>query len=163
MFGKTIDNFRAVNEVARRHYLLPLLIVFASALALYPGKAEAQIVGDLEVNIPFQFQAGNTNLPAGEYLVRFLDDSDLAVMEISSVDGSRSALFQVQTVDANAAQAKSELVFNKYGNHYFLAQLFEEGSSSGSKVLESDSERKISQQTTEGQEHVPAHRREHGK
>jgi hypothetical protein len=163
MFDKIIDNFRAVNDVARRHYVLPLLIVFASALALSPSKAQAQIVGDLEVNIPFQFQAGNTNLPAGEYLVHFLDDSELSVMEISSVDGSRTALFQVQTMDANAAQAKNELVFNKYGNHYFLAQLFEEGSSSGSKVLESDSERKISQQTMEGQEHVPAHRREHGK
>jgi hypothetical protein len=165
MFGKTIGNFHAGSKVAGREYLPSLFfaLVLAFVFSVYPSKAQAQIVGDLEVNIPFQFHAGNSKLPAGEYLIHFLNDSDLAVMEISSVDGSTATLFQVQNIDAKAAPAKNELIFNKYGNRYFLAQLFEEGSSIGSQVLESDYEKKVSQQTAEGQEHVPARRREQGK
>ncbi len=88
-----------------------------------------------------------------------LDDSDLTIMEISSADGSTSALFQVQEAEANTTPAKSELIFNKYGNRYFLAKLFDEGNPSGSQVPKSAYEKKVSQQAAEAQAHVPAHHR----
>jgi hypothetical protein len=96
-------------------------------------------------------------LQAGQYRVHVLDDSDFTVMEITSADGSTSALFEVQEAEANSTPAKTELIFNKYGNRYFLAQLFDEGNPSGSKVLESRYEKKISKATAEAQARVPAH------
>jgi hypothetical protein len=55
------------------------------------------------------------------------------------------------------------LIFNKYGNRYFLAKLFDEGNPSGSTVDESRYEKRIGQATTEAQAHVPAlHRGQHG-
>jgi len=78
----------------------------------------------LTAKIPFQFHVGNAKLPAGEYRIHLLDDSDLTVTEITSADGSTSALFQVQNTDANATPAKTELVFNKYGNRYFLGERY---------------------------------------
>lgn len=42
---------------------------------MYPTKADAQIVGDMEANIPFQFHAGNSKLPPGKYVIHVLDDS----------------------------------------------------------------------------------------
>jgi hypothetical protein len=86
-----------------------------------------------------------------------LDNSDLTIMEISSADGSTSALFQVQDAEANSTPAKSELIFNKYGNRYFLAKLFDEGNANGSEVSKSSYEKKIAQATTEAQTHVAAH------
>jgi hypothetical protein len=80
-------------------------------------------------------------------------------MEISSADGTTTALFDVQAAQANSAPAKSELIFNKYGNRYFLAKLFDEGNPSGNQVLESRYEKRLSEAATEGQEHVPAHHR----
>jgi hypothetical protein len=160
MFTETVGNSHAARRVRGRQYLLSLFIASVVALTMYPSKAQAQLVGDLEVNIPFQFHAGNAKLPAGEYRVHVLDDSDLTVMEISSIDGSTSALFQVQNTDGNTVPAKSELIFNKYGNRYFLAKLSVEGSSSGSQVVESRYEKTVSQEATEAQEHVPARRRE---
>ena len=139
--------------------MLSLFIALVFALTIYPTQAHAQIIGDLEVNIPFQFHAGNTKLPAGEYRIHVLDNSDPSVMEISSADGSTSALFEVQDADANSAPAKTELIFNKYGNRYFLAKLFDEGNPNGSQVAESRYEKKVSQNTMEAQEHVPAHHR----
>ena len=88
-----------------------------------------------------------------------LDNSDLNIMEITSADGSTSALFEVQGTQANSSPVKSELIFDKYGNRYFLAKLFDEGNPSGSQVLESRYEKRISQAAAEAQEHVPARHR----
>ena len=138
--------------------MLSLLIALVFALTMYPTKAKAQITGDLEVDVPFQFHAGNSKLPPGKYFIHVLDNSDLNIMEISSADGATSALFEVRGAEANSAPAKSELIFNKYGNRYFLAKLFDEGNPSGSVVLESRYEKRI-QAAAEAQEHVPARHR----
>src|SRR6266403_6077893 len=109
MFTEVIDKGHASHKGPRLRHLLSLVIALVFALTIYPTKAHAQIIGDLEVNIPFQFHAGNAKLPAGKYRIHMLDDSDLTVMEITSADGSASALFQVQESEANSAPAKSEL------------------------------------------------------
>jgi hypothetical protein len=139
--------------------LLSFLVLSLFALTIFAGKARAQIIGDLDADIAFQFHAGNTKLPAGKYRIHVLDNSDLTVMEIVSADGSTSALFQVQESDANSAPAKSELIFNKYGNQYFLAKLFDEDNPSGSELIESRYEKQLRKTVEVAQEHVPAHRR----
>src|SRR6266481_213766 len=157
-----IENTKKVQvnqQKTRRHHWLSLLIAVLFALMVCPSKAPAQIIGNLEVNIPFQFHAGNAKLPPGKYIIHMLDNSDLTIMEISSADGSASALFSVQDAEANSAPAKSELIFNKYGNRYFLAKVFDEGNPSGSKVAESRYENRVSQTGTPAQEHVSAHHR----
>ena len=85
-----------------------------------------------------------------------LNNSDLSMMEITSADGSTSAIFEVHDTEANSAPAKSELIFNKYGNRYFLAKLFDEGNPDGSTVDESHYEKTVSQANVEAQAHVPA-------
>ena len=161
MFIEAIGKAQANHKGTRRHQLLSLFIALAFALTIYPSKAQAQIVGKIEANIPFQFHAGNTQLPAGKYVIYVLDDSDPSVMEIRSADGSTAALFQVQPEEANSTPDKSELIFNKYGNRYFLSKLFDEGNPSGSQVVESRYEKRVSQEAAEAQAHVPAqHRRQ---
>jgi hypothetical protein len=141
----------------KKHQLMPLFSAFILAIAVHSEKAQAQVVVRLEANIPFQFSVANTELPAGKYYIRLLDDSNLTIMEISTVDGSSSALFDVRSADVNSPPAKSELNFNKYGNRYFLASLFEEGDADGSKVVESRDEKKMDQANREV-ERVAAHR-----
>jgi hypothetical protein len=145
-------------QKTKTNQLLSLGIALIAALAMCPTKAHAQITGQLEVNIPFEFHVGDSKLPAGTYLIHSLDTSNLTVMEISSADGSTSVLFDVQSAEARSEPAKDELIFNKYGNRYFLAKLFDEGNPSGEKVIESRYEKRIGQ-TTEAQEHVPARHR----
>jgi hypothetical protein len=159
---ETIDKAYAGHKRTRGHKFLPLFMALVFALTIYPSKAHAQIVGDLEVNIPFQFHAGNTKLPPGRYSIHLLDDADLTIMEISSADGSTSALFEVEIAAADSAPEKSEVTFNKYGNRYFLATLFEEGNPSGSKVVESRYEKRITREQAgaTAQEHVSTGQRE---
>jgi hypothetical protein len=146
----------ASRKATRRHHLLPFFIALVFALMLYPAKVHAQIIGKLAVSIPFQFHAGNAKLPPGNYIIHMLDDSDLKVMEITSADGSTSALFEVQDAEANSTPAKSELIFNKYGNRYFLSKVFDEGNPSGSAVAKSRYEKKVSEATMEAQTRIPA-------
>lgn len=157
--------FAHSNHIRRSTYTgqqvcLLSTIALICALAIHPARAHAQIIGELEVNIPFQFYAGNAKLPAGKYVLHVLPNSDLQIMEISSADASTSALFEVEDAEANSAPAKNELIFNKYRNQYFLNRIFDEGNPYGARVPESAYEKKMSQAEKEAQEHVPAqHRR----
>lgn len=154
-----VEKSQASCKRGNRYQLLPLFIALVFAFTLYPAKAHAQLQGDIEANIPFQFHAGDAKLPAGNYVIRVQDKSDLMVMEISSADGSTSALFEVGEADAHTSPAKTELVFNKYGNSYYLAMIFDQGNPDGAGVVESRYEKSVSKETASGQEHVPAHHR----
>ena len=157
MLAESIEMPNTGCNGTRGRQLLFSFIALFFVLTIYPSQAHAQIIGDLEANIPFQFHAGNTKFPPGKYVIHVLDNSDLKVMEISTADGSTTALFEVHDAEANSVPAKSELIFNKYGNRYFLAKLFDEGNANGSEVSKSSYEKKIGQATTEAQTHVAAH------
>ncbi|MGA8554731.1 MAG: hypothetical protein WB630_09950 [Candidatus Acidiferrales bacterium] len=158
MFIEKSDTVRVGREGATRYQFVRMFIALVFAAMIYPQQTHAQLIGTMEADIPFQFHAGNTRLPAGKYFIRMLDDSNLTLIEISKPDGSVAVLLQVRETDANSTPPKSELVFNKYGKNYFLEKLFDEGQSSGSQVLESSYEKRLGRAAAEGQEHVPAHR-----
>jgi hypothetical protein len=158
MFTEAMNRVPTRYKATRRYHLLASLLALVFAFAIYPTPAHAQIIGGLEANIPFSFYAGNTKLPAGEYRIQVLDNSDLSLMEISRVDGTVSALFQIQDAESNSQPTKSELIFNKYGDRYFLTKLFDQDNRNGSQVIESRYEKRVSQATLEAQEHMPAHR-----
>jgi hypothetical protein len=159
MFVQTMHKTHARCQATRRHQFVSMFIGLVFATVLYPAQAHAQIVGDLEADVPFQFHAGNAKFPAGKYIIHTLDTSDLNEMEISSADGSHSALFEVRSTQANSTPSKSELIFNKYGNRYFLEKLFDEGEPSGSELIESNYEKRVGKAAAEAQQHVPAHHR----
>jgi hypothetical protein len=156
MFSEPIEMGQADYNWKRGRQLLLSLIALSFALTIHPSKAHAQLIGNLEANIPFQFHAGDAKLPAGKYFIHALNNSDLSMMEITSADGSTSAIFEVHNTESNSVPAKSELIFNKYGNRYFLAKLFDEGNPDGSTVGESHYEKIVSQANVEAQAHVPA-------
>lgn len=112
-------------------------LIVVSALLLTGGIAHAQIIGQIEADIPFPFHAGAAKFPAGKYTIRVDDGSDPSTMEIQSADGKSSALFEVRSAQAQKSPQSTELFFNHYGNRYFLARIFEEGEKAGSAVVDS--------------------------
>jgi hypothetical protein len=157
MFIEAVNQITASHKATRPYHLLSFFFALVFALTIYPTPAHPQIIGDLEAKVPFPFHVDDTKFPAGEYRIHVLDDGDPSAMEISRADGTTSALFQVQNTDASRASDNTE--FNRYGNRYFLAKLFEPGSSNGNQVAESRYEKRVSQETMDAQEHVAAHRR----
>jgi hypothetical protein len=130
-----------VAELQKEEYMkrrvLCLLGSIGVALGMSTISAHGQIIGQLEANIPFTFHAGGAKLPPGKYVIHVLDNTDLRFMEIESADGRTAALFEVREAQNSTEPKKSELVFNHYGNRYFLSKLFDDGDKVGSAVVES--------------------------
>src|SRR5258707_6752171 len=107
----------------KRLFVIAALLMFASIAATQVVRANEPML----VNIPFAFVAGNATLPAGEYRVQKLDGNS-AVLLIHCPDANASALVITHAAQAKEPQSESKLVFNRYGNRYFLSQVLAAGS-----------------------------------
>lgn len=95
--------------------LASLALAASLAISLAAPGACAQGV-DLKVRIPFQFIVGETAMPAGTYLV---SSPEFGVIRIANVDRNISAAVTTSH-DFRDPQGEDKLVFNKYGDLYFL-------------------------------------------
>src|ERR1700682_1797174 len=93
--------------------------VLSSMAATQIARAQETMV----VDIPFAFTAGNATLPAGEYRVQKMDRNS-AVLLIHCWDARASALVITHAAQAKETQTESKLVFNRYGNRYFLLEVW---------------------------------------
>ena len=120
---------------------LSLLVVGGGVVA----NAQIDSVPQIEANVPFAFTVGDTRLPAGKYEIRTLDDNEPTVLEISSVDGHTSVAFDTEnaTTRDDRLASKTELVFDKVGDHYFLYQVWVSGSESGSELVKSRLQKRL--------------------
>jgi len=156
MIIEYLKKVRASETRTGKRMLLPLFFSLIVAASIWPAKAQAQIIGNLEANVPFQFHVGNNTLPAGRYIIHQLEASDLTIMEISSADGKLSALFSVESEEAKSTPEKTELIFNKYGDRYFLSKLFDEGNPDGNKLVASRDEKQASKEVGAEVAHIAA-------
>jgi hypothetical protein len=99
---------------------------FSLFVGLTAISASAQSRATLSANVPFDFQVGSRALSAGEYTIQQFSSSDSGLV-IRSADGKQRALALSHTVESNSKQSRrSRLVFNKYGEQYFLASIWED-------------------------------------
>src|ERR687891_1860516 len=100
----------------KRHInILLAIIVLAGA---FTASAQAQTAGAqiAIANIPFSFNVGNKNLPAGKYTISVLNpSSDRKVLQIRSTNGRASAMVQTNSVIGNTPD-DAKLVFQLYGD-----------------------------------------------
>jgi len=93
-----------------------------------------------KVEIPFDFSIRDKTLPAGAYRVeRIFQD----VLLIRSEDGHEACVSLTMPVRANEVQETARLLFHRYGETYFLFQIWEPGSDDGRQILKSRAERSI--------------------
>ena len=79
----------------------------------------------MTINVPFAFSAEGHVLPAGEYLVHTVTPE--RSIRIVSADGKHSAIVNTLPNYASSPSTNSRLVFHRYGNEYFLAQVWTGG------------------------------------
>jgi len=91
-------------------------------LVLAISSANAQTAGRVEVNIPFDFSAGKVTLKAGDYSIKRTSGNALV---IRSLDGKINALISApMEIGSRDYKAGQRLVFNQYGDRYFLSQVW---------------------------------------
>lgn len=96
--------------------------------------AGAQTLHGVKANIPFAFYVGSTKLPAGTYILRDENGSDLSMMEIVDGRGDISALFGVRNSSDGTNASKGSLTFHHTSKGYFLTKVYGTGSRTGSAV-----------------------------
>ena len=125
----------------KRHInILVAIIVLAGALTV---NAQAQTVRTqiAVANVPFAFNVGNKNLPAGKYTVTVVNPaSDRKVLQIRSTNGRASAMIQTNSVVGNVSD-NAKLVFQRYGDRYFFAQVQIAGDSTSFAAIKSSAQR----------------------
>jgi len=125
------------------------VLSFLLMLAAVSLSAQSERTG--AINIPFSFTVGEKTLPAGEYSFEpNRKDSDL-VWLVQSRDGDVTALFTTTAVRATETQEKAKLVFHKYGDQYFLSQIWTQGETAGRELLIQGFERQLAKDAIERQ------------
>jgi hypothetical protein len=115
-----------------------IALAFVSALA-----ASAQNQRNVVVNIPFDFTVKGKTLPAGEYIVSRGSTADKTGMMIERRNGDANAIVLTAPIQSRENQKESRLVFNRYGEHYFLSQVWTSGDSEGRELFKTNQERSL--------------------
>ena len=107
------------------------LSVLVLTLALLPTIAFAQLDSTfLKADVPFAFTVGDRTIPAGACLVRAAGVTRDALWIGNVTDKIGTYVLPLHTSSLKPS-GRTVMVFHKYGDRYFLAQVWFEGRSVG--------------------------------
>ena len=132
-----------------KHRTLSTLTMLSLLLILTAGTVSAQSDGIGVINIPFNFIIGQKVLPAGEYTIRPNRSDSKTVWQVQGNDTQAGAFFLTIPVSARETQEKTRLVFHKYGDQYFLSQVWIAGDNSGRELSMPRKEVELAKNTSE--------------
>ena len=111
------------NQVFNRFVTLGLFLTLAAA------SIQARTKSRQVVDIPFDFTAGQSLLRAGRYSVELISEK---VLLLRRIDGSKSVLvLAVPAIEPGNKEKSARLTFNRYGQQFFLSQVWLTGSEAG--------------------------------
>lgn len=111
-------------------------------LLLVAGSAIGQTIR-VHADVPFDFVVGNKTLPAGMYDVKTISDRDNTQLLVQAQDGHASMLALSNSAENFKPADKTKLVFKKYRNQYFLAEIWTAGSIRGHRLPKSNREKEL--------------------
>jgi hypothetical protein len=125
-------------------------VTLLSAILIAASAASAQgqtLANRARFNVPFDFTFGEKQLSAGYYSIgRALQGSDDITLSIADREGRFKAVQLSQAVVRTNINTRAVLVFHRYGDQYFLSQVWQAGSSVGRQFPVSKKERDLHRQ-----------------
>ena len=128
------------KELLKGFTMLVLVAVMALSTAVASGQSNN--ANKLSANIPFEFNVGYKTMPAGEYTVQTVVSAGDALL-IKSAAANISALRLSEATSRNKDKRHARLVFNRYGDRYFLAEVWNGIDDIGRQLLKSEEERAV--------------------
>jgi hypothetical protein len=102
-----------------------------------------------KVEIPFSFSVRDKTFPAGTYTISRVNQ-DKTLILIRSEDGREAVNISTFPVRANEVQKTGKLIFHRYGEVYFLSQIWESDGIQGRQLSKSRTERSIEREMEKG-------------
>ncbi len=133
------------KQAFRTITMLSLLLV----LAAFSVNAQQLSENSIAVNIPFDFAVGETKLPAGKYtLRRIISTSSADQLLIQNAEARVDMRTGITRPNRTSeVQKQSKLLFNRYGNQYFLSQVWMAGSDTGRDLFQSRNDRNLANES----------------
>jgi hypothetical protein len=110
-----------------------LLSLAMSLVLLMSAAAQAQST-HLNITVPFEFTAGNVQLPAGEYEVKTVGPWGGPLLSIRSLNSDKGLFIGSNSCQSLNPVGDAKLVFHRYGQQYFLAEVWNRHSSVGHQI-----------------------------
>ena len=126
------------RQILKGMTMLMMTLALAAASAVV---ANGQSKQKLIAQVPFDFVVAQKTLRAGEYHVRTVNQSGDAIA-IKNVDGDQ-VLRLSSPKKRSDRQMAAKLVFHRYGNTYFLSQIWMAGESTERELAKTREERAL--------------------
>jgi hypothetical protein len=118
-----------------KHIIATTLLAVASLMAHRDASAQDK----LQVTVPFEFTVGQNLLPAGTYEINFVQPQ---AVELSN-QAKHINVFAVLTSKDDVRESPDKMIFNRYGNQYFLNEIHGGYGQSARKVSVSKREQRL--------------------
>jgi hypothetical protein len=116
------------------------LLTCALALGAFASSAQAFAQHTVKVEVPFAFQSDNKAMPAGTYRI------DMPSTHLMLINGGTSAStrFAITEPDERAKTLNvSKVVFRRYGDRYFLHEVWLAGETTGHQCITTKAEKQL--------------------
>ena len=117
-------------------------LLIAAALALFATTAAVAQTVDLKANVPFSFTVNRATLPPGEYSLKSMDEQGTA-LAIRDLNSKTTNLVISNSCRSPKSASQTKLLFHRYGNRYFLSQIWTAGEDVGRQLPSSAGEKEL--------------------
>ena len=125
-----------------RNQFLKTMMMIAVLFVLSAVSGRAQAGSNFMVTLPFDFIVSGKTLPAGEYVVaRSTSGSEGLVIRPSDRKGGIYLL--TTSIHRDDRRRDARVVFRRYGNLYFLSQVWMSGKETGRELFKSHKQRAL--------------------
>lgn len=112
------------------------LAITSPAYAQLPGTA-------MRAYIPFEFSVNGKTLPAGNYELKRINDEPEGLI-IRSLDNKHDhAVFETESLQQNQLPRHDAIVFDRYGESYFLSEVLVGGMETSRRLAPSHAEKQL--------------------
>ena len=122
-------------------FMLVVALAFVTAVTSANGQS-----GKSRASVPFDFIVGSATLPSGDYRLEQVTSSR-SVLKIRCAGSNDSAMRMTSPATGNSQKAK--LVFHRYGQRYFLAEVWSGAGEQGRQLMKSQQERAIEKENAQ--------------
>src|SRR5215470_6633021 len=129
-------------------------VVFALGLLLVVSAAHAQS-GRVSARVPFDVIVNNHLYAAGDYMLSPDGMTNPSVL-IRNTDDQKAGLVLTRSCEKSKPAEKTVLIFQRYGDQYFLDQVWTEGSTRGRQFPKSKIETQLAMNHQDREEVIVA-------
>jgi hypothetical protein len=129
--------------------IISVIVAICFGAASLATTLAAPFTVKIRAEIPFDFMVGKKRLPKGEYVIESLGDSGTLTIR----DARKGKAVTFNTIKSKPTNSsKSKLVFNRYGDQYFLARIWDPSSAIILKLNKSKTEKRIAREAKNSEE-----------